>query len=345
MFTRLGEPVEPNAGIQIRVGIIACLVALGLVLVLTFLPDPFFRNREYVTLLDDVAGVQPGTAINFRGARVGEVRSVELDPATRQFLVVLSVTKRWRPTACSQAKVSAANPLTAPTMTIEAIEGSPAGSAKACLTERLATGCDPLAPPMTFGKAALTGCRRSPDLIQTATRAIEQASLAARTASTLVMSLQAEVTGGAEAGKGKGKVGEMMDDATQTAAALNSLANQLDRSFRPGKGDVAVTLTNLRQFSGRAAGIDINGVNATVSEARKLVAENQASVAVLLRESASTAAQARATLEAASVSLVAASVNLERASANIDRASEQVATDPSSILRGSDLRDPPEPQP
>ena len=341
MFNRLGEPVEPNAGVQIRVGIIVCLVALGMVLVLTFLPDPFFRNRDYVTLLDDVAGVQPGTTINFRGARVGEVRSVKLDPATRQFLVVLSVTKLWRPTACSQVAVSAANPLTAPTMTIEAIEGNAARSAKACLAERLATGCHPLAPPASFGKAALTGCRRSPDLVQTATRAIEQASLAARTASTLVMSLQAEVTGAA----GKGKVGEMMDDATQTAAALNSLATQLDRSFRPGQGDVAVTLTNLRQFSGRAAGIDIDGVNSTVSEARKLVAENQASVAALLKESASTAGQARATLEAASASLVAASINLERASANIDRVSEQVATDPSSILRGRDLRDPPEPQP
>ncbi len=341
MFKRLGEPVEPDAGVQIRVGIIVCLVALGLVLALTFLPDPFFRNREYVTLLDDVAGVQPGTTINFRGARVGEVRSVDLDPATRRFLVALSVTKRWRPTACSQVAVSAANPLTAPTITVEAIEGDAVRSAKACLAERLATGCDPLEPPASFGKAALTGCRRSPDLVQTATRAIEQASLAARTASTLVMSLQAEVSGGA----GKGKVGAMMDDATQTAAALNSLATQLDRSFRPGKGDVAVTLTNLRQFSGRAAGFDINGVNATVAEARKLVAENQASVAALLRESASTAGQARATLEAASASLVAASVNLERASANIDRVSEQVATDPSSILRGRDLRDPPEPQP
>lgn len=333
--------MEPGAGIQIRTGIIVCLAALGLVIAFAFLPDPFFRNREYGTLLDDVAGVQPGTTINFRGARVGEVRSVELDPDTRQFLVILSISKRWRPTGCSYAAVSAANPLTAPTVTIEALEGSAATSANQCLADRLAKGCDPLAPPASYGKAALTGCRRSADLIQTATRAIEQASLAARTASTLVMSLQAEVSGGT----GKGKVGAMMYDATQTAAAFNSLATELDRSFRPGKGDVAVTLANLRQFSGRAAGFDINGVNATVAEARKLVAENQATIAALLRDSAGTAGQARATLEAASASLVAASANLERASANIDRVSEQVAADPSSIVRGRDLRDPPEPQP
>lgn len=341
MLTPLGERVEPNAGVQIRIGIAVCLAALGLVLALTFLPDPFFRNREYVTRFDNVAGVQAGTTINFHGARVGEVRSVELEPATRQFLVAMSITKRWHPSACSHVAVSASNPLTAPTISLEALEGDAEKSANTCLAARVVAGCEPLAVPASGGGYALAGCRRSPDLVQTATRAIAEAALAARTASNLVMSIQAQVTGG----NGAGKVGSMMDDASQTAAALNSLAVELDRSFRPGKGDVAITLANLRQFSGRAAGFDINGVNATVTEARKLVAENQASVAALLRESAGTATQARATLEAASASLVAASVNLERASANIDRVSEQVAADPSAILRGRDLRDPPEPQP
>lgn len=335
--------MEPSAAIQIRVGIAVCLIALGLVLALTFLPDPLFRNRDYVTRLDNVAGVKAGTAISFHGARVGEVRSVELEPQTRQFLVEMSISKRWRPGACSHVAVSAANPLTAPTMSLEVLEGNAAQSADICSTARVAAGCQALPLPTGSDHRAVAGCRRSPDIVQTATRAIEEAALAARTASDLVMSLHAEVSGGQ--GNGKGKVGSMMDDASQTASALNSLAGQLDRSFRPGKGDMAVTLSNLRQFSGRAAGFDINGVNATVTEARKLVAENQASVAALLRESAGTASQARATLEAASASLVAASVNLERASANIDRVSEQVATDPSAILRGRDLRDPPEPQP
>lgn len=333
--------MEPDSITQIRWGLGACLIALLAVLVLALVPDPLFRQHVYVTQLDDVAGIKPGADIGFRGATVGSVRSVELDPDSGQFDVVMGISRRWRPSPCSQIQVSAANPLTAPGINLVT---QPAKSGSDCALARQAIGCDPLAPPAAGHARVLVGCKRQPDLLQAAAHAVEETARVAQTANEMAgqlkLMLQGDGAGGAASGVGMAAIAR---NATATLAAINSLSSRLDRNFEPGRGDIAITLGNVRRLSGRAANLDVAQANAILLETRNLIAQNQASVAELLKRSAGSAGELQATLEGASASLIEASANLDRISGNLGQLSERLAADPTYAIRGQTYFDPPPP--
>lgn len=327
--------MAPDSVTQIRWGLGAALLAVGLVAVLALVPDPFFRQRVVATSFDDVEGVSPGVPVYFRGAPIGAVRSIDLDGARRIFAVRMGVDREWRPSDCAFATVASANPLTAPRIELVALETPPAQ----CRAARLAYGCDPV--PGGASGEALPGCRRSADLFETAATAIGEAAAVARTANAMAQQLSAMLQG-----DGSGSAVDMAQvarNATQTLAALNSLSTQLDRSFAPGKGDIALTLSHVRQASGRASQIDVAALNGILRETQALVAQNQASIAGLLAEGRSSAGEVRGILEGASASLVATSANLERTSASLGSLSERLAGDPTYAIRGQRYADPPPP--
>jgi len=329
--------MEPDSKTRIRWGFGTALAAILVVAVLALVPDPFFRYRVFATALDDVAGVGTGTPVFFRGAKVGEVRSVALDPATRTFAVRLNVLKAWRPSACSYISVASSNPFTAPRIDLVAVETQ----AALCRTALTAAGCEPLAAVPAQG-VPLTGCRRSPDLIQTAAAAIGEAANVARTANQMAQRLQAMMQGTGGGGSAV-DMATIARNATGTLAALNSLSVQLDRNLAPGKGDIALTLANVRKMSGRASTIDITALNGILRETRLMVAQNQASIQGLLSQGNAGAGEARAMLQAASASLVSTSTNLERVSDNLGALTERVAADPTFVIRGQRYADPPAP--
>lgn len=335
--------MQPDIRLQVRIGIGVCVAVLALILVLALVPDPFFRRQTYTTQLDDVAGVAPGTEVYFRGAALGDVRSVALDPASQRFTVRFAVSRDWKPGPCAQVRVSTANPLTPARLTLDSADAAPAA---ACALARTQSGCDPIAlrPGLAADTDArpIVACRRAPDLVQAAAAALAEAAGVAKTANALAQQL-AVVMQGAEGGKGV--AGGMVTDVAGTLDAVHALSTQIERNLRPGQGDLAVTLGNLRQFSGRAASVDVAAINAMLQETRALVTANQAHVTEMLRSGAGTASQARATLEASSASLVRASTNLERISSNLDALSERAAADPTALLRGQRYADPPPPQP
>ena len=123
--------MTPDAATQIRWGVGAAILAVALVAILALVPDPFFRQRVIATTLDDVEGVSPGVQVYFRGAPIGQVRSVELDGPSRTFAVHMGVAKDWRPSPCAFATVAAANPLTAPRIELVALETATAQCANA----------------------------------------------------------------------------------------------------------------------------------------------------------------------------------------------------------------------
>ena len=333
--------MRPDASLQIRYGLGVCLCAVLVVAVLAFVPDPLFRHRVFLTQLDDVAGIQPGTEIFFRGASVGEVKSIDLDPASRNFTVMLSISKQLRPTSCSHVAVSTANPLIPPRMSLVVLDGPANQTPQACQIARAAQDCDPVALPAAADTPMLTGCRRQPDMIETAAIAVRDAASIARTANQMAQRLQGLLQTSPD-GSGADMVA-IARNATQTLAALNSVSRQLDRGFRPGKGDIALTLSNVRNLSGRAAQIDVTSANGVLLETRQLLAQNQASIAELLKQGAGGARDAHTTLEGASASLVEASANLDRITANLNALSERMASDPSFLIRGQNFADPPAP--
>ena len=219
--------MTPDAATQIRWGVGAAILAVALVAILALVPDPFFRQRVIATTLDDVEGVSPGVQVYFRGAPIGQVRSVELDGPSRTFAVHMGVAKDWRPSPCAFATVAAANPLTAPRIELVALETATAQ----CANARRAYGCDPVAGPQRAD--AIAGCRRPADLFETASVAIGEAAAVARTANAMAQRLSTMLQG-----DGSGSAVDMAKvarNATETLAALNSLSTQLDRSFRPGR--------------------------------------------------------------------------------------------------------------
>lgn len=325
--------VSPDPKTQIRWGFGTALLALLLILVLAFVPDPFFRQRVYATTLDDVEGVGPGVQVYFRGAPIGEVRSVDLNPESRTFAIRMGLTRKWRASQCSFATVASANPFTAPRIEIVALETA----AAQCPAARLASNCEAL-PIAEMDGPVIVGCRRPADLFQTAAVAVGEAANVARTANEMAQRLQSMLQG--EGGDSPIDMAMIARDATSTLAALNSLSVQLDRSFTPGKGDIALTLSNVRRATGE---VDMAALNGILRETRTLVAQNQESVAGLLAEGRSSASEARAMLEGANASLVATSANLDRISDNLGTLTERLADDPTFAIRGQKFRDPPAP--
>lgn len=326
--------MTPDSTTQIRWGLGAALLALGVVAILALVPDPFFRQRVIATTLDDVEGVSPGVQVYFRGAPIGAVRSIDLDRQSRTFAVAMGIDRKWQPSACSFATVASANPLTAPRIELVALE---TGSAQ-CAAARRAYGCNPV--PGRDAAKALPGCRRSADLFETAALAIGEAANVAHTANAMAQKLSGMLQGDGSAVD----MAQVARNATQTLAALNSLSTQLDHSFTPGRGDIALTLSHVRQATGRASEIDVTALNGILRETQSLVVQNQANIAGLLAEGKSSAGEVRILLEGASASLMATSANLERTSSSLGALSERLAGDPTYAIRGQRYVDPPPPE-
>jgi ABC-type transporter Mla subunit MlaD len=327
--------MTPDSATQIRWGVGAAVLSVLVVGALALVPDPFFRQRVIATTFDDVEGVAPGAQVYFRGAPIGAVRSVELDGERRVFAVAMGVEKTWRPSACSFATVASANPLAVPRIDLVALE---TGAAQ-CPAARRAQGCDPV--PGAVPPGGVAGCRRPAGLFETAAVAVGEAASVARTANAMAQKLAGMLQG--SGGASAVDMAQVARDATQTLAALNGLSTQLDRSFQPGKGDIALTLSHVRQATGRASEIDIAALNGILRETRALVAQNQASIAGLLAEGRTSAGEVRTILEGASASLVATSANLERTSASLGSLSERLSGDPTYAIRGQRYADPPPP--
>ena len=324
--------MRPSTSTQIRWGLIASLAAIALIAALALAPDPFFRQRVLQTTFDDVAGVSTGAPVYFRGAEIGAVRSVDLVPATGAFAIKLGVRRDWRASACSFAKINEINPMTP--ARIELVSLSVDRSA--CSTALAASGCA-LVTPATSGPAeAIAGCRRTPDFFQLASVAVADVTQVARSANLILAGYNRTE------GQGTGAdLAQLVDNARSSAAAANEFAQRLDRSMAPGEGDLAVTLANARQASGRAATIDVASLNASLSEMKDLIAQNQQTVTAVLSQSRDMTADGRALLETMSSSLVDSANALQRTSASLDALSQRLASDPTYAVRGQRFVDPP----
>lgn len=332
--------MTPDPRTQIRWGAGTAILAIAVIGVLALVPDPLFRQRVVATTFDDVAGISPGVQVYFRGAPIGEVRSIDLDGPSRTFAVRLGVQRKWLPSGCSFATVSSANPFTSPHIEIVALE-TPASQ---CRLARRAYGCEsvPVVGDATDART-ITGCRRPADLFETASAAVGEAAAVAKAANGMAQRLQAMLQGSGGKGASAVDMAQVARNATETLAALNSLSGQLDRSFVPGRGDIALTLANVRKMTGRASEVDVASLNGILRETQALVAQNQANIAGLLAEGKTSAGEVRMILEGASASLVATSANLERTSASLGSLSERLAGDPTYAIRGQRYADPPAP--
>ena len=328
--------MAPGTQAQIRWGVGVCVAALVVVVVVAFVPDPLFRYRTLTTTLDNVAGLDAGTPVAFRGVVVGAVRSVALDPVSRNFRVALNVRRDWQASACSYVSAAAANPFTPPAIELVAIEPAVAAGPAQCQAAMAAQDCAPV-PGLDAGAGAITGCRRAPDLITSATMAVKQAASVAATANQMAQRLQAMLG----SGSGGANMAQIADNATQTLAALNSLSDHLDRSFVPGRGDLAVSLGNVRTLTGKMAKVNVAQVDGILQNANGVVADNRTNLAVLVDQAAKSSTHANQLLEGASAQLVEATANLKRMSANMDALSERLAADPTFVLRGQQFKDPP----
>lgn len=326
--------MRPRPEIQIRWGLSIAGAVLVLLLLFALVPDPFFRQRVMATSLDDVSAIGAGVPVYFRGAEVGAVRSVELDPAQRTFAVRLGIDKDWQPSRCTFARVIGSNPFTTPHVEIVALETPQHG----CATARLAAQCT--AVPAARG-SDVVGCKRPPDLFETAAVAVAEAAEVAKTANLMAARVQLMLAPGG--GAGGGGTGEVLANATQTLAALNSMSERIDRSMEPGRGDIALTLANVRRATGQAAAFDIGSLNGTLAEVRSMVTRNQESIAAILTSGKDVTGETRAMLENMSSSLTATSANLEQTTTRLDALSERMAADPTFILRGQKFADPPVP--
>lgn len=327
--------MRPSAQTQVRLGVATVAITLLVVAVLAFVPDPLMRQRAYVTTFDNVDAVSHGAPVYFRGAVVGDIRAVRLDPDRGLFDVRMGVRRDWRPGSCAFARIVAPLPVTAPRVELVSLDDP------ACAAARLAAGCEVLEPPKE-GAVPLPGCRREGDMLHAAAEALAQVTELTRTANRMAAQLQTVMDGSGRPGEAAA-VRRLMADAQATLATANQMTARLNHSLAPGRGDAAVAMTNLRTISGKATKIDIDGLNAAIADARALVGRNEANVDALLSQGAGLSVESRALLRDVSGTLVSASANLERTSGNIDALTERLGDDPTFAVRGQDYADPPPP--
>jgi hypothetical protein len=282
--------------------------------------------------------------VYFRGAALGSVRSVELSPETRTFAVRLGVRRDWRPSACTHAEIVESNPLTPPQIKLTALETS----AAACGAARAAVGCVVLAPPVA-GPRGIAGCRRGPDLFETAAVAIAQAAEVAKAANTMAVQVQAMLPKG-DGGPGgmPVDVNRLGRDVTTMLATLNEITTRLNATLDPTRGDVALALANVRrasgsaaELSGKAATVDVARLNQTLVEVQDLVRQNQGNVNTLLSEGANLSVESRALLENASAQMSATTANLQSTTESLAALTERLEDDPTYAIRGQRFSNPP----
>jgi ABC-type transporter Mla subunit MlaD len=314
-------------------GLAAAALMLLVVLVLALVPDPLLRQRVFATTFDDVESLTLGTPVYFRGAVMGSVRQITLVPETRNFTVRIGLNRQWKPSDCTFIRIAAANPLTAPHIEVVALEGT----AATCSAARSDTTCQALAPPS--GPRALVGCRRGPDLIQTATAAVTQAAEVAKAANTIALQVQSMIPKAGGPGS-KVDIDVVVKDLTNTLASIDQMTTRLNASLAPGKGDIAQTLANVRTASTQAAAIDVSSLNNTIKVVQSIMSDNQVKIDTLLTESAALSTETRATMENLSASVTVTASNLQRTSESLDSLSARLSDDPTYVLHGQRFKDP-----
>ena len=316
---------------DLRWGLAASLVALLVLLGFAFLHDPFGTQRTLTTRFDNVENIASGVPVTFAGLPVGEVSGVRLEPASRTFAVALSVRRDWQPSRCAFARIDASNPLATPRIELVAPPGSDCGAV------RTAASCAVLDPG---GRATLAGCRRGSGLFETASLAIGQAAAVATTANAMAGRLSAMMGSSGSSGLDMARVAR---DSSAALASLAAISHSLDASLAPGRGDIALTLANVRRASGRAGDFDMATLNGTLHDVRTMVATNQDNIAGILADGRATTAQTHALLEGMASSLDTTSANLARASDSMAALGERLAADPTYVLHGRRYADPPPP--
>jgi ABC-type transporter Mla subunit MlaD len=328
--------VRPGVGLQIRWGLGVAVAALAVILVLALVPDPFFRQQLYATTFDDVDALSPGAPVYFRGSKLGAIRKVTLTPQTRTFAVTLGVDRQWRPSACSFAKIVESNPFTTPRIELVALETT----TQSCPAARLAAACQPLAAPSAAH--SLVGCKRGPDLFETAALAIAQAAEVAKSANAMALQVQAMIPQGGGAGTGI-DLDALIKDVTHTLKQIDQFSGRLNSQLTPNQGALAKGLDNMQKATDQISTVDIASLNVTLGKLQEMTTANQARIDTMLQEGAAISTQTRDLLENLSASLTATGSNLQRSTESLQALSEKLADDPTYIIRGQRYTDPPAP--
>lgn len=352
--------MRPDSRLQIRLG---AAVAAGLVLLIAFaafVPDPFMRQRVHRTTFDDVAAVAPGAPVYFRGAALGSVRSVELDPERNLFDVRLGLRRDWTPPRCSFARIVETNPFIAPR--IEVVAPDPATASASCAAVFRAAACERLPGPRT-GRT-LDGCSRQDDLLELAAGALTQAAQTIESANVTLARIDGAVRGftgdGAAGGGAAGgmDIEGLMTNVELTASSLEDITRKLNATLNAERTqEIADTMGNVRTITAKAADFDVGGVNrtvtglnatvnsanATLGEVQGMLAANKSSLERITAEGAGLTSDSRELLATMSASMAGAAASMERASENLESLSERLGADPTYAIRGARYADPPPP--
>jgi ABC-type transporter Mla subunit MlaD len=349
--------MRPDPRFQVRLGLAAAGLLVVVVAFLAFVPDPFMRQKVHRTTFDDVAAVTPGAPVYFRGATLGSVRSVELDPQRNLFDVRLGLRRDWTPPRCSFARIVETNPFIAPRIELVAPE-APAGSS--CAAVRRAAACEVL-PDGRTGRV-LDGCSRQEDLLELAAGALAQATTTIESANTTLARIDTAVrgvTGGGGGGAASSfDVQGLLANVETTAASLEDITGKLNATLSARRqAEIADTVGNVRTITEQAARFDVGGVNrtvagvnstvttanATLAEVQGMLAANRASLERITSEGAGLTAESRELLATMSASMAGAAASMERASENLEALSERLGADPTYAVRGARYSDPPPP--
>ena len=235
-------------------------------------------------------------------------------------------------------RVAEANPLTTPRIELVSVEGSRRPVQRSAGWPRRASASTRSQRTMRrlMDVVAAPVCSRRRRL-----RSAKQRRLR-KTANAMAQRLGA-MMGSDTPGGSPVNMAKVAQDSTAALAALSGISRKLDASMTPGRGDVALTLSNVRQMTGRAGQFDVASLNGTMRGVQTIVGSNRDTVSGLLVEGRATAAQTRVMLEGLTASLATTSANLTRASDSMTALTEKLAADPSSIVRARKFEDPPAP--
>ncbi|MBY0527945.1 MAG: MlaD family protein [Gemmataceae bacterium] len=269
--------------LRFRIGIFVLMSLILMAVLVTIFsgaPTLFTRNNRYVVLLNNAAGVGPGTPVRRAGVKIGEVEALELDDESGKVRVGILVERKHILRANEQPVLNR-NVLGDTTIDFVALKPP--------------EGTEPDTTPVAPGTAmvgrgqpdAQTLLNQTTELMPSTQRAVMELGKAARTFNELAPELSKTNDEARVAVRNWGKLGERLDVLVQTQQdkiikTLEDLDDTLKRVGQTFNDDnqrnLAATLKNVRNASDSLDSVTKN-TDELIKDSRKTMARVNDSLA------------------------------------------------------------------
>lgn len=307
-------------------GLLAIVMMLALGLIVALAPELLSGSKQHTVAFRDLGTLSAGAQVRQAGFVIGRVAAIKPRRDREHYLVEMSIDADVALPPGSRLRIEEPNPLRSAFVAV-VVSGAecghlhepadPAAVMQAC--DRPPTLVETTLATMLQAKAAV-------DQIQQITQLVRPEAVALSKEATVLVASLKELSGKVDGFFDKGR-------QDQLVATLKNVQAMSESTARAMKTVNDVTLARLNQTLAGASGT-LTAVKSATESATRLVADNQKPLETSVED-------ARYILSVTATSMSQLSANLEQMSGNLAEFTRQLRENPTAVVRGRPLADPP----